>query len=125
MNFLLDTHVLLWWLSDHKSLTPKAREAIKNGENLIFVSAATAWEIAIKQGLGKLKVPANLEEVLTLNSFQPLSISLHHGLVAGALPRHHDDPFDRMLIAQATTEQLTLVTHDDRIKQYGVSILWR
>ena len=124
MKFLLDTHVLLWWLSDHKSLTPKAAVAIKDGENSIFVSAATAWEISIKQGLGKLKAPANLEEVLASNSFQPLPIFLQHGLVAGALPRHHDDPFDRMLIAQAQTDQLTIITHDLRMEPYGVSILW-
>ncbi|MEX2493310.1 MAG: type II toxin-antitoxin system VapC family toxin [Nitrospirales bacterium] len=123
MKFLLDTHVLLWWLSDHKSLSSKAAVAIKDGENSIFVSAATAWEISMKQGLGKLKAPANLEEVLTSNSFQPLPISLQHGLVAGALPRHHDDPFDRMLIAQAQIGQLTIITHDIRMEGYGVSIL--
>lgn len=124
MKFLLDTHVLLWWLSDHKSLSTKAAVVIKDGGNAIFVSAVTAWEISIKRALGKLKAPDNLEEVLASNSFQPLPISLQHGLVAGALPRHHDDPFDRMLIAQAQTEQLTIITHDVRMEQYGVSILW-
>ena len=124
MKFLLDTHVLLWWLSDNKSLTTKAATAIRNGENTICVSAATAWEISIKRALGKLKAPDDLEKVLVSNSFQQLPISLQHGLVAGALPHHHDDPFDRMLIAQAKTEQLTIITHDIRMEKYGVSILW-
>jgi PIN domain nuclease of toxin-antitoxin system len=124
VNFLLDTHVLLWWLSDHKSLTTKAVEAIKDGKNLIFVSAATAWEISIKRVLGKLKAPDGLEETLESNRFHQLPISIRHGLVAGSLPRHHDDPFDRMLIAQALTEQLTIITHDVRMEQYGVPILW-
>jgi PIN domain nuclease of toxin-antitoxin system len=124
VKFLLDTHVLLWWLSDNKSLTTKAATAIRNGENTICVSAATAWEISIKRALGKLKAPDDLEKVLASNSFQQLPISLQHSLVAGALPHHHDDPFDRMLIAQAKTEQLTIISHDVRMEQYGVSILW-
>ncbi len=124
MNFLLDTHVLLWWLSDSKSLTTKVAVALKDGKNSIFVSAATAWEISIKRALGKLKAPDELEEALKANRFHHLPISIRHGLVAGNLPRYHDDPFDRMLIAQAQTEQLTIITHDVRMEQYGVSILW-
>ena len=124
MKFLLDTHVLLWWLSDNKSLTTKAVTAIRNGENTIFVSAATAWEISIKRVLGKLKAPDGLEETLESNRFHQLPISIRHGLIAGSLPRHHDDPFDRMLIAQAQTEHLTIITHDVRMEQYGVSLLW-
>ncbi len=97
---------------------------IKDGGNSIFVSAATAWEISIKRALGKLKAPDGLEEVLESNRFRQMPISIRHGLVAGKLPRHHDDPFDRMLIAQAKTDQLTIITHDARMEQYGVSILW-
>jgi PIN domain nuclease of toxin-antitoxin system len=123
VKFLLDTHVLLWWLSDHQSLTAKAAVAIKDGGNAIFVRAVTAWEISIKRALGKLKAPDELEEALESNSFQQLPISNRHGVVAGNLSRHHDDPFDRMLIAQAQTEQLT-ITYDVRMEQYGVSILW-
>lgn len=123
MKFLLDTHVLLWWLSDHKALSAQAFVAIKEGKNAIFVSTVTAWEISIKRALGKLKAPDELEEVLESNSFQQLPISIRHGLVAGNLPCHHDDQFDRMLIAQAQTEQLTIITHDIRMEQYGVSIL--
>jgi len=124
VNFLLDTHVLLWWLSDHKSLTTKAVGAIKDGGNSIFVSSATAWEISIKRVLGKLKAPDGLEETLESNRFHQLPISIRHGLVAGSLPRYHDDPFDRMLVAQAQTEQLTIITHDVRMEKYGVTILW-
>jgi len=124
VNFLLDTHVLLWWLSDDTSLTTKAVGAIKDGGNTICVSAATAWEISIKRALGKLKAPDDLAEALESNRFQELPISIRHGLVAGSLPRHHDDPFDRMLIAQAQTERLTIITHDIRMEPYGISILW-
>ena len=123
MKFLLDTHVLLWWLGDHKSLTAKAAAAIKDGRNTICVSAATAWEISIKRALGKLKAPDELGEALEANRFHHLPISIRHGLVAGCLPRYHDDFFDRMLIAQAQTEQLTIITHDIRFEQYGISIL--
>lgn len=91
----------------------------------MFVSAATAWEIFIKQSLNKLNAPDNLEEALAENRFLPPSISLTHALGAGHLPRHRDDPFDRMLIAQAQMEQLTLITHDSQIVQYEVSTFWK
>lgn len=124
MKLLLDTHVLLWWLDDYRSLTTKAIGAIREGSNTVFVSAATGWEISIKRALGKLQAPDDLEEALEANRFLPLPISMHHGLVAGALPRHHDDPFDRMLIAQAQLEQLTIITHDVHMTHYEIPILW-
>lgn len=123
MKFLLDAYVLVWWLSDHKSLSTKAVREIRKMEDTIFVSAVTPWEISIKRALGKLQAPDELEEVIESNSFQQLPISIRHGLVAGNLPRHHDDSFDRMLIAQAQTDQLTIITHYTRIEQYGVPIL--
>ena len=91
MKFLLDTHVLLWWLSGHKSPATEAAVAVKNGENGIFVSAVNAWEISINPEPGKLKVPDELEEVLESNSFQHLPNSIRHGHVAGNLPRHHEE----------------------------------
>jgi PIN domain nuclease of toxin-antitoxin system len=124
MNLLLDTHALLWWLDDSRALSRRARSAIGEGRNIVCVSAATAWEISIKQALGKLEAPEDLEEALSVNRFYPLPIAVTHAISAGRLPRHHDDPFDRMLIAQAQLERLTVVTHDRRFQAYGVPLLW-
>jgi PIN domain nuclease of toxin-antitoxin system len=119
---LLDTHALLWWLAD-EGLTDRTRDAIADPANLIMVSAASAWEISIKKALGKLSVPDDLERQVDESGFAALPISIAHGLAAGQLPRHHDDPFDRMLIAQACAEGLTIVTHDKRFSDYNVAIL--
>jgi len=115
---------LLWWLADDPALNAAARAAIRPPHTLVFVSAATAWEISIKQALGKLEAPDDLVEALAANRFRALPITVAHALAAGRLPRHHDDPFDRMLVAQAQAEQLTLVTHDPQLQPYGISILW-
>jgi len=123
VNLLLDTHALLWWLEDHVTLRDEARVAIADGGNVVFVSSATAWEIAVKKSLGKLEAPDDLEAALAASRFDPLPISIAHALAAGALPRHHDDPFDRMLVAQAQSEGLTLVTRDARLTEYDVPIL--
>ena len=122
MTFLLDTHVLLWALSDPSRLTPKNRELIQDGRHVVFVSAVSVWEIAIKKALGKLEAPEHLEAAMTACRFSPLSVSWAHASAAGKLPRHHKDPFDRMLIAQAQHEGLTLLTHDIRLKAYGSHI---
>lgn len=125
MNLLLDTHVLLWWLDDNPALSKTARTAIREASNSVLVSAATAWEISIKQAIGKLDAPDDLEIAVGASRFQPLPITtLAHAIAAGRLPRHHDDPFDRMLVAQARIEGLTLVTHDSRIRAYDVPTLW-
>jgi PIN domain nuclease of toxin-antitoxin system len=124
MTLLLDTHALLWWLADDPALTLGARTAIRAAGHLVFVSAATAWEISIKQALGKLEALDDLEAALVANRFQPLPITVAHALAAGRLPRHHEDPFDRMLIAQAQAVQLTVITHDAKFQPYGVPILW-
>ncbi len=123
MRLLLDTHVLLWWLANDPSLNGASKAAIADPASVVFVSAATAWEIAIKQALGKLEAPSDLERQIELNRFEPLSISVAHAYSAGTLPRHHDDPFDRMLVAQASAEGLTIVTRDPRLGPYGVSTL--
>lgn len=122
MRLLLDTHALLWWLADEE-LSPAAREAIADSASVVAVSAASAWEISIKKTLGKLAAPDDLEEQVGSGGFTPLPITIAHGLAAGVLPRHHDDPFDRMLIAQAITEGLTIVTRDKQFDQYRVAIL--
>ena len=122
MRLLLDTHTLLWWLAD-EDLNAQAREAIADPANLVAVSAASVWEVSIKKALGKLAAPDDLEQQVQTGGFVPLPLSIAHGIAAGRLPRHHDDPFDRMLIAQAIAEGLTIVTRDKRFDDYGVALL--
>ena len=123
MSFLLDTHILLWWLSDDALLPAAAREAIASPESEVLVSAATAWEIAIKQAAGRLEAPDDLLEAVDDSDFETLPITAAHALAAGALPPHHSDPFDRMLIAQALADSLTLISVDNRFPQYDVELL--
>jgi PIN domain nuclease of toxin-antitoxin system len=122
VKLLLDTNVLIWWLADDPSLSQAAREAI-SGADRVAVSAASAWEIAIKRALGKLEAPDDLETELDREGFERLSISVAHALRGGALPLHHTDPFDRLLVAQAELDGLTLVTRDERLAAYGVAVL--
>ncbi len=123
MNLLLDTHVLLWWLDEPSTLSEDARLAIADGKNTVFVSAANAWEITIKKALGKLNAPDNLEEVIAENRFSPLPITIAHALAVSQLPHYHNDPFDRILAAQAEVEGLTLVTHDKYLKMYNIPFI--
>lgn len=123
MIVLLDTRILLWWLSDDPLLAEEARHVIRNRAGAVFVSAASAWEIAIKKASGKLDAPDNLAEVLRTSRLEMLPISVAHALAAGRLPRHHDDPFDRMLVAQAMLEGMTLLTHNTRLVVYGEFVL--
>jgi len=122
MRILLDTHALLWWLEDSPLLAARARSVIARA-SAVYVSAATVWEISIKKAYGKLKAPADLEEQLKANRFEPLPITVAHALAAGSLPLHHHDPFDRMLIAQARAESLALATRDRLIRKYEIRIL--
>lgn len=123
MNVLIDTHILLWWLADDEALPEAARTVIADPATTVVVSAATVWEIAIKQAAGRLDAPDNLISTLEENDFDTLAITASHALEAGRLPPHHADPFDRMLIAQAAAESLILVTVDRRFTDYGVPIL--
>jgi len=123
VRLLLDTHALLWWLADDVSLAPAAREAISTPDALVAVSAASAWEISIKKALGKLEAPSDLDTQIVHHQFTPLAITIAHALAAGSLPGHHHDPFDRMLVAQAQAEGLTIVTRDPRLALYGVATL--
>jgi PIN domain nuclease of toxin-antitoxin system len=122
MRLLMDTQALLWWLAD-EGLTAEVRDTVAEPANLVLVSAVTAWEISIKKALGKLTAPDDIERQVDEGGFTPLPISISHGIAAGQLPRHHDDPFDRMLIAQAFAEGLTIVTHDKRFTDYHVPTL--
>ena len=120
---LLDTHVLLWWLDDPASLDASARRLIADPRNPVFVSAAVAWEITIKRQLGKLEAPDDLETALEQERFQHLPITVRHALAVAELPAIHGDPFDRIQIAQARLEGLTIVTPDATIPRYNVPCL--
>ena len=128
MRLLLDTHALLWWLTDDHSLPASARKLIARGSNTIVVSSASAWEIANKVRLGKLPMAvdlvADLERVLVQESFEALAISVDHSVRAGLLPGPHRDPFDRMLIAQSQAEGLPIVSNDEAFDGYGIRRLW-
>jgi PIN domain nuclease of toxin-antitoxin system len=127
MRLLLDTHALLWWLAGDDRLTRAARSGIQSSHNAVLVSAASAWEIATKHRLGKLDGSAiadGLAPVLISQNFQPLDITLEHAERAGTLAGAHTDPFDRMLIAQAQAERLTLVSNELAFDDYGVARLW-
>ena len=121
MNLLVDTCTLLWWVNGNL-LSPDASQAIADPDNRVWVSAASVWEIGIKQSLGKLTVRGDLDAVVD-EDFEHLPITLAHARRAARLPRHHRDPFDRMLVAQAQAEDLTLATRDRRISSYDVTLL--
>ncbi len=122
-RLLLDTHVFLWWRADSRQLRAAARAAI-SAADLVFVSAATAWEAGIKSALGRLRIPDTIAAGIADSGFEELPITVAHAEAAAALPPLHADPFDRMLVAQARLERLTLVTHDERLRGYHVDVLW-
>jgi len=122
VDLLLDTHTFLWW--DDDKLPAAVVKRIQAADD-VFVSAASAWEISIKAALGKIATRTPLAQAIRDYGFLALPISIEHGDAVRALPRHHRDPFDRMLIAQARLEGLTLVTRDPAFAAYGVPIVWR
>ncbi|MEU0559892.1 type II toxin-antitoxin system VapC family toxin [Dactylosporangium sp. NPDC006015] len=121
MSLLLDTHVVLWWLTDDETLAEEVKDRLDHERN-VYISPATIWEVAIKQSMGKLQ-PADLPEHIRNSGFRELPITSAHAIAAGRLPLIHRDPFDRMLIAQAQLEELTLVTRDAHIHKYDVDFL--
>lgn len=123
MKILLDTHVLLWWFANSPMLSQKAREVIGNIQNVVFISAVSAWEITIKKALGKLEAPDDLESAITISRFEVLPIHIKHAIGVGNLALHHTDPFDRLLISQAKIEDLTFITHDERMSAYNIPII--
>jgi PIN domain nuclease of toxin-antitoxin system len=123
LRLLLDTHVLVWAVSRPERLNGSVRTALEATENTVFVSAASAWEIAIKRALGRLDFPMeDFDRVLEEAGLEHLPVQAVHGIVAGGLPRHHGDPFDRMLVAQARVEDLTLVSEDAAFNVYDVRL---
>lgn len=122
-RLLLDTHVFLWWRENSPSLNLSAREAIARAK-LVYVSAASAWEIAIKSSLGRVRLPRSFSEGVEHSGFIELPVSFEHAAAVEILPAHHSDPFDRMLLAQSKVERLVIVTHDRALEAYGTAVLW-
>lgn len=123
MKLLLDTHILIWSVLDDPALSNRHRKVLTSAEVEIYVSAVSVWEVAIKRALGKLSVPMEIFDQTQRAGCQSLDITWDHGRAVEALPSHHGDPFDRMLIAQATVERLTLVTADRQFAAYEVDLL--
>jgi len=126
MNLLLDTHALIWWLEDSAKLGEHARAALRNPAANAFLSVVSVWEMSIKAAIGRLRLDANPEESipeLFAAGFQPLPIQFRHAFAVRHLPPHHSDPFDRMLIAQAQCEDLTIVTADSAFSAYSARTL--
>lgn len=128
MNLLLDTRAFLWWITDAPGLSPRAREVIADGSNVLFFSAASGWEIAIKARLGKLQVPEDLGrfliEQLSRNAIRVLPVHLSHALHVYKLPDHHLDPFDRLLVSRALLENLPMLSADPQLARYAVEVVW-
>jgi len=123
VNLLLDTHAVLWWLSDDPTLSEAARTAISDPENTVYLSAVVVWEMRIKQGIGKLDLPDDFDQVLDGQAFSRLPVTVDHAHAIAGLPAVHRDPFDRMLVAQAVVEGMTIVSRDRRIAEYGIGVV--
>ena len=121
MNVLLDTHVLIWW-DEGRRIAAEARQAIEQADS-VYVSAVSAWEVAIKTGLRRLRPTRTVEEAASESGFLELPVTFRHAERVTGLPPHHRDPFDRMLVAQAAVEELTLVTRDPVFARYGVALI--
>ena len=123
MRLLLDTNALIWTLRNDPTLDAQAREAIDDPDNEVFVSAVSVWEISIKRSMGKLDVPMDFVERIRNADYIRLLVNFEHAELAGRLPMHHRDPFDRMLVAQAQVEDLVLATRDRNMARYGVEVM--
>jgi PIN domain nuclease of toxin-antitoxin system len=128
MRYLLDTHAFLWFVLDDKRISTEAKSIIADSKNTIYFSAASAWEMAIKTKLARLKIIGDIEpfiiEQLSTNSFVPLSITISHALYTERLPQIHKDPFDRIIIAQSKLEDLPLISKDKKVRKYKLAMIW-
>ncbi len=124
MKLLIDTHAALWLLDEDKRLSPSADQMLTDPANDVLLSAAVVWEVAIKQSLGKLDVPEGFSALLIDAGATPLPVSIEHARAVGSLPWHHRDPFDRLLVAQASLESAVVVSSDDRLRAYDVEVAW-
>ncbi len=120
MRYLLDTHVVLWWLTEPEKIHTKARKIIQDKSNEILISTASFWEIAIKKSIGRLTMPHNLLETIALEGFKTLPIMPDECIGVADLPMHHSDPFDRLMIMQAKLYNLVIITRDNKIPEYPV-----
>lgn len=123
MKYLIDTHILLWWFQNPSLLSNRAREIISNPNNVVMVSSVSTWEIVIKKSLGKLKAPDKIFDLIIKENFLELPVTINHTRHLQKLKKHHNDPFDHLLIAQAKTENLTLLTRDRKIQKYNLNII--
>lgn len=123
MNYLLDTHIILWWLSEPSKIATKARKIISDKNQSVSVSSVSFWEMAIKQGIGRLRMPDNIITTLTHEGFSLLSLTPEEALTVAYLPKHHNDPFDRMLISQAKLNNMTIISRDEQFQHYPVQLL--
>jgi PIN domain nuclease of toxin-antitoxin system len=123
MTLLLDTHVVLWWQRDDRRLNRAARKAIAEAD-VVWVSAVSGWEVAIKAALGRVRLDEPFSVLLRADDFTELPLTLAHTAVLDRLPPHHGDPFDRVLVAQALVERATIVSHDRGLAPYGAPMLW-
>lgn len=123
MRYLIDTHIFIWWMEESKRLSEEILNLLNNPQNEIFLSAASIWEIIIKKVKKKLKTPKDIERGIKASGFTPISIEMLHVLGIERLPLHHNDPFDRIIISQAKTENLTLITADKKIWKYDLPML--
>ncbi len=124
MKLILDTHAALWWLADDAQLSDEAIRQLSDDTNLVLLSAAVVWEVAIKRSLGKLEIPDDFAPTLLGAGAQPLTVTLEHAAAVEALPWHHRDPFDRLLVAQTMIEGATLLSRDEPLSQYDVPVVW-
>lgn len=127
MRYLVDTHALIWYLESNPMLSETARLTLDNNNNRCFISMASLWEMAIKVGLGRLELSTDfkkMEKLITGFHFEILAIEFEHVSVLSELPLHHNDPFDRIIIAQSSFEELTLITRDEKIRSYNIQTLW-
>jgi PIN domain nuclease of toxin-antitoxin system len=124
LKLLLDTHAALWWLSGDDGFGETAGALLTDETNQVLLSAVVVWEVAIKRSLGKLEAPPDFAATLLRAGALPLPITLDHAAAVEELPRHHRDPFDRLIVAQASIEGATLVSHDEALRPYGVALAW-
>ncbi|MBC8497203.1 MAG: type II toxin-antitoxin system VapC family toxin [Anaerolineales bacterium] len=128
MNYLLDTHTFLWWITDDERLSKISRDLIAEGQNRLFLSAISGLEIAIKAQIGRLELPSNpidfIQEQVATNAFMNLPLQLKHTLHVYTLPMHHRDPFDRVLVAQSQIENMPILSADPILRRYPVEIIW-
>lgn len=123
MRYLLDTHIFIWWMEKNSRLSKDIFSLLNNSQNQIFLSVASVWELVIKKAKKKLKIPKDVEGGIKASGFTPLNIEMLHILGIDKLPMYHNDPFDRIIISQAKVEHLTLITADEKILKYDLSLL--